>query len=129
MVVLPKSGDNLLAYLNLENILFDLDKYNLTVAAITKLDKAVQFLKDNPTVNLQIRSYTDALASKSYNIKLSENRAKTTRQYLVDQGINAQRLSINFYGEENLVNDCTVWSNCSKEENHKNRRSELIVME
>ena len=129
LVVLPKSGDNLLAYLNLENILFDLDKYNLTVAAITKLDKAVQFLKDNPTVNLQIRSYTDALASKSYNIKLSENRAKTTRQYLVDQGINAQRLSINFYGEENLVNDCTVWSNCSKEENHKNRRSELIVME
>ena len=126
---MPKSGDNLLAYLNLENILFDLDKYNLTVAAITKLDKAVQFLKDNPTVNLQIRSYTDALASKSYNIKLSENRAKTTRQYLVDQGINAQRLSINFYGEENLVNDCTVWSNCSKEENHKNRRSELIVME
>ncbi|WP_296346215.1 OmpA family protein [Winogradskyella sp.] len=67
----------------------------------------------------------------AYNERLSENRAQSTKQYLIDNGISANRLTAKGYGESQLVNDCgcepTNVSSCSEEEHQKNRRSEFII--
>lgn len=82
-------------------------------------------------MNIDIRSHTDCRGPADYNEKLSDRRAKSTRQYLIDNGIAAERLTAKGYGESQLVNDCgcepTNESSCSEEEHQLNRRSEFII--
>lgn len=70
-------------------------------------------------------------ATYAYNETLSENRAQSTRQYLIDKGIAPERLTAKGYGESQLVNDCgcepTNESSCSEAEHQLNRRSEFII--
>lgn len=128
LVVLPALGEDLIAYLKLEPILFDLDKYNLTPTAQNTLEQAVAFLKAYPKVQIEVRAHTDALASDSYNDVLSSRRATTTKTYLVANGIDANRIDEKSFGENELLNDCEVWNTCTPEQNHINRRAELIVI-
>ncbi|TKD56515.1 OmpA family protein [Flavobacterium sp. ASW18X] len=128
LVTLPALGEDLIAYLKLEPILFDLDKYNLTPTAKNTLDQALAFLKAYPKVQIEVRAHTDALASDAYNDKLSSRRATTTKAYLVANGIDASRIDEKSFGENELLNDCKVWNNCTPEQNHINRRAELIVI-
>jgi outer membrane protein OmpA-like peptidoglycan-associated protein len=82
-------------------------------------------------MTIDIRSHTDCRATAAYNERLSDNRAKSTRQYLIKNGISADRLTAKGYGESRLVNDCGCEpandSNCSEAEHQLNRRSEFIV--
>ncbi len=105
----------------LENINFDYDKYNVREDAAEELDKLVQLLNDNPSISLiEMRSHTDAVGSDSYNLKLSDNRAKATEEYLIEKGIGQRRLVAKGYGEtELLVN--------TQEANEQNRRTEFKV--
>ena len=125
-VVAP--GEDLVAFLDLAPIYFDLDKSNIRPDAAATLDQVFAFLSENSDIKISVASHTDALSSKSYNQRLSERRAISTKAYLVEKGIAADRIDTSWYGEEKLSNDCTNWSNCSRDENQKNRRSELIVV-
>ncbi len=136
VLALPRSkmpqaivGTNLIAHLQLEPIYFDLDKSNIRSDAQQTLNKVVAYLNEYPEVKISIESHTDVKASTSYNQRLSERRAKSTLEYLVSKGINATRMESQGFGEKDLVNDCTVWSECSPLENERNRRSEIIVVQ
>ena len=136
VLALPKAkapravvGTDLIAYLQLNPIYFDLDKSNIRPDAEKTLEKVVAYLNEYPDVNISIESHTDVKASTSYNQKLSERRAKSTFDFLVGKGISASRMVSKGFGEKQLINDCTIWSNCSPEENERNRRSEIIVVE
>jgi len=83
-------------------------------------------------MEIDIRSHTDCRGSYKYNETLSDNRAKSTRQYLVDNGIAPERLTAKGYGEYRLVNDCAceegvINNYCSEAKHQLNRRSEFIV--
>lgn len=79
-------------------------------------------LEEYPKMKIDIRSHTDSRASHKYNDQLSDRRAKSTLQWLIDQGIDASRLTAKGYGERQLVNQCT------EEEHQENRRSEFVTV-
>jgi outer membrane protein OmpA-like peptidoglycan-associated protein len=109
----------------LENIYYDLDKYNIRSDAAPELDKIVTILKDNPTLKLELSSHTDSRAPDAYNMKLSQNRAKSAVDYIVSQGISADRLVAKGYGETRLV----VKNAKTEEEHQRNRRTEIKILE
>ena len=83
----------------LPNILYDLDKYNLRPESKVALDSLVMTLNDNPTVVIELGSHTDTRADDQYNLTLSNNRAKSVVDYLVEKGIDRARLEYKGYGE------------------------------
>ncbi len=123
--------DDLAKILDIPIIYFDFDKFNIRYDAEVELQKVLAVLNKYPTMKIDIRSHTDCRATMSYNETLSENRAQSTRQYLIDKGITADRLTAKGYGESQLVNDCgcepTNESSCSEAEHQLNRRSEFII--
>ena len=123
--------DDLAKVLDIPIIYFDFDKFNIRYDAEVELQKVLAVLNKYPTMKIDIRSHTDCRATMAYNERLSENRAQSTRQYLIDNGIAADRLTAKGYGESQLVNDCgcepTNESSCSEAEHQLNRRSEFII--
>lgn len=111
----------------IENIYYDLDKWNIREDAAYELDKLVKILIDNPTIEVEMGSHTDSRAGDNYNLVLSDKRAKATVDYLVFKGIDSKRLTWKGYGESKLVNYCTNNKTCSEEEHQKNRRTEFKV--
>ena len=108
----------------LNSIYFDFDKSNIKSEAAFELDNLVQVMIKYPELTVSIESHTDNKGPSSYNQKLSERRAKTTMQYVVSKGIDSSRLSADGKGESNPIVDC---SNCNKEEDQLNRRSEFFI--
>jgi len=112
----------------LENIYYDLDKYELTPQAATELDKLVQTLKDNPHIRIELSSHTDSRQTNYYNQMLSELRAKSAVDYLVAKGIERARLEAKGYGETQLINNCADGVSCSEEMHQENRRTEFKIL-
>ena len=110
--------------IELNTIYFDFDKSNIKAEAAFELDKLVQIMNKYPEMTVNIESHTDSKGPSSYNQRLSERRAKTTSQYVISKGIDSSRLISTGKGESSPVVDCT---NCSKEEDQLNRRSEFII--
>ena len=121
-------GDDINDALNLNMIYFDLNKHNIKPESEFELQKVVNYLKDNPNVNIDVISHTDSRASDSYNLKLSNRRSEIIKFYLVDKGINKNRISTKGYGESRLVNNCYNGVKCSEEQHNLNRRSEFIIL-
>ncbi|MFA9192740.1 OmpA family protein [Flavobacterium sp. FZUC8N2.13] len=120
-------GDDLGKCFSIKNIYFDLDKSNIRTEAALDLEKILDVLNQYPNMKLDIRSHTDSRASFKYNEALSDRRAKSTISWLVQNGINANRLTGKGYGESQLVNKCADNVKCTEEEHQMNRRSEFII--
>ncbi len=118
--------------IKIENIYFDLAKYNIRASAAKELDKIVTLMQENPDIIIELSSHTDCRASFQYNMTLSDNRAKASANYIVSKGINLNRITGKGYGETKLVNDCAcegkqVSRTCTEEEHQANRRTEFQV--
>ncbi|WP_375324358.1 OmpA family protein [Flagellimonas sp. GZD32] len=119
--------DDLGCRLDLQPIYFDYGKYNIRPDAEVELAKILQALKEYPQLKIHIESHTDSRSSSSFNLRLSENRARSTRKWLIDHGISASRLTAKGYGETRLLNNCSNGVKCSEEEHQLNRRSMFII--
>lgn len=125
-----KPGDDLAKLLELEIIYFDLNKSFIRSDAEIELQKIIATLKEYPNLKIDVRSHTDSRAGDDYNMFLSERRAKSTIQYIVEKGgIDKSRISGRGYGETALVNKCLNDVPCTDEEHQLNRRSEFIVIQ
>ena len=113
--------------LDLQPIYFDFDKHNIRPDAEVELAKILEAMKEYPQLNIHIESHTDSRGNDAYNMQLSERRAKSTLEWLVDKGIDRDRLSSKGYGESQLINNCSNGVNCSKEAHQLNRRSMFII--
>ncbi|MTH15333.1 OmpA family protein [Flavobacterium sp. LC2016-01] len=120
-------GDDLGKCFGIKMIYFDLDKSNIRPEAALDLEKILAVLNDYPAMKLDIRSHTDSRATHQYNEALSDRRAKSTIQWLIKNGIKADRLTGKGYGETQLVNRCSDGVPCTEEEHQMNRRSEFII--
>jgi outer membrane protein OmpA-like peptidoglycan-associated protein len=125
-------GEDVGKYLNMPMIYFDFDKSNIRADAQLELDKIVAFMNEYPEVKIEIGSHTDSRGNDSYNLSLSEKRAQATRNYIIDMGIDASRLSAKGYGETQLTNNCGNYienvNECSNKQHELNRRSEFIII-
>lgn len=114
--------------LKLEPIYFDLDKADIRPDAAKELDKIVELLNKYPNIKLSMESHTDSRNTDEYNMDLSERRAKATMQYLIDHGIDPERLQAKGFGESRPVNHCVDGVKCSEKEHQMNRRTEFMII-
>ena len=112
--------------IELNPIYFEFDKFNITNEGAFELDKLVAVMVKYPEMIVQVESHTDSRGPNSYNLILSENRAKTTAQYVISKGIDESRISGVGKGEEHPVVECS--NGCSNKDHATNRRSEFIIL-
>lgn len=121
-------GTDLAKTVDIPMIFFDLDKSIIREDAALELEKIVAIMQQNPAMKVDIRSHTDSRQTAKYNELLSGRRAKATMDWLIQNGIEATRLTSKGYGESQLINRCTDDVECTEEEHQTNRRSEFIVV-
>jgi len=106
----------------LKNIFFDTDKYDLKKESYTELEFLLKLLKSQEGMTIEIGGHTDNQGSADHNRILSEKRAKAVYQYLIEQGIDAGRLSYKGYGITRPIAD-----NNTEEGRAQNRRTEVQI--
>jgi peptidoglycan-associated lipoprotein len=100
--------------IELPNIFYDFNKYDLRPESMVSLDKLVETLNDNPTVTIELMSHTDSRDTEEYNYELSQRRAQSVVKYLIEKGIEPDRLSAKGYGESSpKVIDASVVTHAS----------------
>lgn len=107
----------------IENIYYESGSATLPKEAEVMLMKAVEALKANPKLTLEIESHTDAIAGTDFNQFLSQKRAATVSDFLVQKGISSKRLVARGMGETMIANHCTDGVDCSDAEHKQNRRT------
>lgn len=114
----------------LRNVYFDLDQWNIKPEAAAELDKLAELLNDNPDISLiELSSHTDSIASRDYNITLSQKRAQSTVDYLVKKGISRDRMVAKGYGEERPIARNTNPDGTDNPEGRAlNRRTEFRIL-
>jgi len=113
--------------IDLENIYFDLDKWDIKPQAAKVLDVLVGILKKYPYMEIEIGSHTDSRASDMYNLRLSNKRAASALEYLVKNGIDRKRLRSVGYGETKPLIICPN-NDCTEAEHAVNRRCTFMIL-
>lgn len=111
--------------IELENIYFEWNKWELTPDSQRILDVLVNLLKKYPHMHIELGAHTDSRASEMYNMILSNKRASSALEYLVKNGINRKRLKYKGYGETMPLVKCEP---CTEEQHAINRRCEFIIL-
>ncbi len=111
----------------LENIYYDLDRWEIRPDARPILDQLARALKINPDIRIRLGSHTDCRASDAYNQTLSQRRAQSAVDYLVEQGISADRLQAQGFGESSPAVDC-VCTRCTEDQHQANRRTTFTIL-
>lgn len=107
----------------LRNVFFDVNKYTLRPESVNELDKLVTILVENPTIKIQISGHTDSDSDDQSNLILSDNRAKAVVDYLINKGIQQDRLTWKGYGEGS-----PIVPNDTPENKQLNRRTEFMII-
>ncbi len=115
--------------IRLNNIYYDYDDDKILIEAEEDLDYLYNLLTEYPNMVIELSSHTDARGSDSYNLDLSQRRANSAKNYLVNRGIASDRIEAVGYGETQILNHCTNGVNCSEAEHQLNRRTEFKIIE
>ena len=107
----------------LNNLFFDLNKYELKDKSITELERVIRFLQENPAIRVEISGHTDNAGTPAYNLQLSQKRAQSVADHLTAHGIVASRLLQKGYGA-----DKPLKPNDTEENRQINRRIEFRVV-
>lgn len=112
--------------IELGDIQFAFNQTEITENSKLELDKLVKIMKRYPAMRIKINAHSDSKGNPAYNLKLSNERAKATLEYIVSQGIENSRLESQGYGSQELKVACAP---CTEWEDAQNRRSEFIILE
>ena len=133
-VMLNPIADNILkepikegSIIVLENIYYDFNKSAIRKGAARELGALVGLMKQYPSMEIELVAHTDSRGSEEYNLQLSLRRAESAKNYLVRNGIAANRIKAFGYGESQPRNNCTDAVDCTEEEYQYNRRTEVKV--
>lgn len=107
----------------LKNVFFETDSYELKPESKAELQKLIEFLNQNPTVAIEISGHTDTVGTEDYNLKLSKSRAEAVYNYLIDNNIDAARMTYAGYGFSKPMS-----TNDTPEGRALNRRTEFRVV-
>lgn len=113
----------------LENIYYEFAKWDITPIAAQELDRLVEILYDNPEISIELSSHTDSVDTEAYNIRLSQRRAESAVNYIIQSGISPTRLTAKGYGESMPIAPNTNPDGTDNPEGRaKNRRTEFKVV-
>ncbi|MBZ5857660.1 OmpA family protein [Flavihumibacter profundi] len=107
----------------LNNVFFDFDKSNLRPESFVELDRVVKLLQENEAIEIEMSAHTDSKGSDDYNFRLSDDRARSVREYILSKGIAANRIISQGYGETK-----PVVPNDTDENRQLNRRVEFKIL-
>lgn len=115
---------------DLNTIYFDFDRYNIRPDAAKELHKIIDLLTNQyPNMTIKVESHTDSRGSKSYNDRLSIDRANSTYEYLISNGLTKERvIAHDGYGEHRLTNGCSDGVHCEEPDHQLNRRTDFTVI-
>ncbi|MBL7682262.1 MAG: OmpA family protein [Flavipsychrobacter sp.] len=113
---------------SVSNVYYDYDKADLRAESVASLDSVVAFLKDNPSFNVEVYSFTDGKGKDDYNKKLSEKRAQSVIDYLVGAGIEQTRLVAKGFGAAMPAAPNTTNGKDNPTGRQLNRRTEFRVV-
>lgn len=108
----------------LNNIFFETGKATLSPQSRVELEKAIDLMKVNPSMIIEVGGHTDNVGDDAFNMKLSHDRAKSVREYIVTGGIVGERIQAKGYGESN-----PIATNDTEDGKKSNRRTEFIILE
>jgi outer membrane protein OmpA-like peptidoglycan-associated protein len=111
-----------------EAIYFNFDQSAITERSQLVVDKWLIAMKEDPSAEIMIKSYTDCRGSNEYNISLSWRRTKTIKEYLISSGIEHTRIASKSMGATNFINNCDRPNACLDKEHGLNRRSEIELI-
>lgn len=111
----------------LDNIYYDYDKATLREDALPALDELANMLNQNPDVNIQLSAHTDCRGTAFYNLSLSQKRANSVTRFLIDSGIDQDRLKAKGYGKSKLAVECEC-DDCTDEQHQINRRTTFKIL-
>ncbi|RYY17157.1 MAG: hypothetical protein EOO36_10125, partial [Cytophagaceae bacterium] len=109
--------------IEVKDIFYDYNKFNIRPDAAIRLDTLVQTLQDNPKINIELSSHTDQRGKDAYNLKLSQRRAESAVAYIVSKGISKSRITAKGYGETRPI----VANPKTEADYQRNRRTEFKV--
>ncbi len=115
------------AFINLDQVLYDYNKWDLRSESIVELDKLVKYMKSND-LKVELSSHTDSRGEDVYNEWLSQQRSNSCVNYIISKGISSTRIIAKGYGEYRLKNRCVNDVECSDAEHQQNRRTELRII-
>ncbi len=108
-------------------IYFDYDLWYIRKESKVILRRVVELMKKYPDMKIEIGSHTDSRGNEKYNADLSQKRANSTRDFIIQSGIDAKRVAAKGYGESVPIIKCKTDESCSEEEHELNRRSEFVI--
>jgi outer membrane protein OmpA-like peptidoglycan-associated protein len=114
--------------IKVENIYYDLGKYNIRPDAALELDKLYDIMKNYPLMKIELRSHTDSRGTPASNMILSDQRAKAAAEYLFSKGIERSRITSKGFGDTMPLNRCIKGVKCSEDEFKVNRRTEFKIL-
>lgn len=115
------------AVIRLDKLYYDYNKHFIRPDAAVELDKIVAYMRQYPSLEIELGSHTDARGSDDYNRDLSQRRAEAAVDYIVSRGVSRNRISAKGYGESVIINRCGNNVNCIDYEHEQNRRTEITV--
>ncbi len=114
---------------NILPIFYELNSARLTPESKRIIDeKLYTLMTKQPNIKIELSSHTDSRGSAEDNMDLSERRAQSVVDYLINKGINPSRLVARGFGETRLVNNCADGVPCTEEQHQQNRRTEFRVL-
>jgi outer membrane protein OmpA-like peptidoglycan-associated protein len=113
--------------INLKNIYYDYDKWDIKTEAMPTLNALVTLLNNNPQIKIQLSSHTDCRGLDDYNMELSQKRAQSAVDYLISKGIAVERLIAQGYGKSQLIDTCPC-DKCSEDQHQMNRRTTFKIL-
>lgn len=108
-------------------IYFDYDLWYIRKESKPILNRVIELMKKYPEMVVEIGSHTDNRGNSKYNMNLSSNRAQSTREYFISQGIPKSRIFAKGYGESVQIIKCEPSESCTEEQHELNRRSEFVI--
>ncbi|MFZ0597194.1 MAG: OmpA family protein [Flavobacterium sp.] len=108
-------------------IYFDYNMWYIRKESKVVLGRVVELMKKYPDMVIEIGSHTDSRGNAKFNEDLSQKRANSTREFIIQSGINAKRVLAKGYGESVPIIKCKTDEACSEEEHELNRRSEFVI--
>jgi len=115
--------------LEIENIYYDYDKFDITPTASSILDTLANLMTDNAEIIVELSSHTDVRGTDDYNIELSRKRAQAAIAYLTQKGVEEYRIVFKFYGKTELAHPCPEQGECPESVHQLNRRTEFRVVD
>lgn len=114
--------------IRLHEIYYDFDDYKILPEAEADLSYLLELLNKYPDMVIELSSHTDSRGSDRYNQQLSEKRAQSAKEWLVERGVDSERIEAVGYGEEIILNQCENGVKCTDEEHKFNRRTEFKII-